>query len=126
MAEASNCYFVFKWIIIFVGGKTFEKEDGGVVTLTLGDLLAFVTGAEHPPPLGFLYSPEIEFSDDAERTLPWASTCTMVLHLSLHVNQYDLLSSNGRSHNLSKQLWTSVTLCDPLFDKTLSLKIHNS
>ena len=77
--------------IIFVGGKTFEKEDGGTVLLTLGDLLAFVTGADRPPPLGFLYSPEIEFSDDADRTLPWASTCTMVLHLSLHVHEYDLL-----------------------------------
>ena len=53
----------------------------------LGDLLVFVTGADHSPPLGFLLSPEVEFTDDTSRTLPWASTCTVMLYLS---KEYDL------------------------------------
>ena len=44
-------------------GRLLQKEDGtGAINLTLGDLLVFVTGADHPPPLGFLLSPEVEFT----------------------------------------------------------------
>ena len=72
-------------------GRLVQKEDGtGVINLTLGDLLVFVTGADHPPPLGFLLSPEVEFTDDTSRTLPWASTCTVMLYLSVHLKEYDL------------------------------------
>ena len=67
------------------------KEDGSgdVLELGLGDLLSFVTGADHPPPLGFSSSPEIEFTDDSLHILPKASTCTLTLHLSVHLNDYE-------------------------------------
>lgn len=55
----------------------------------LGDLLSFVTGADHPPPLGFSVSPAIQFTDDPERVLPKASTCTLTLYISIHLREYD-------------------------------------
>ena len=60
-----------------------------------------MTGADHPPSLGFLLSPEVEFTDDTSQTLPWVSTCTMMLYLSeeydLFCNKMDdsIISSHG-------------------------------
>ena len=67
------------------------KEDGSgdFLELGLGDLLSFVTGADYPSPLGFISSPEIEFTDDSLHTLPKASTCTFTLYLSVHLIDYE-------------------------------------
>ena len=72
------------------GGCVIEKEDGSgdVLHIGLGDLLSFVTGADHPPPLGFSVSPSIKFTDDPQRVLPKASTCTVTLYISVHLTEY--------------------------------------
>lgn len=65
-------------------------EDGSdTIRLDLSTLLSFVTGADHPPPLGFTIKPQIEFTDDTEHILPRASTCYPALYLSLHVTEYE-------------------------------------
>lgn len=77
-----------------VDGRTIHKEDdSGDIELTLEDLLAFVTGADHPPPLGFLTSPEITFTNQPDRILPTSSTCALVLYLSLHVKEFESFCS---------------------------------
>ena len=58
----------------------------------------FITGADHPPPLGFYHKPEIGFTHDPERTLPTASTCTPMLYIS------------ERLWNLQKSIWYSTHL----------------
>jgi len=56
-----------------------EKE----TSLMFEDLLAFMTGADAVPPLGFPKKAEIDFytQEDGCRRLPYASTCSMVLFL---------------------------------------------
>ncbi|XP_041704940.1 uncharacterized protein LOC121540264 [Coregonus clupeaformis] len=51
--------------------------------LSFGDLLAFITGADQIPPLGFLRNLCIRFYDQGMFSvrLPHASTCTLELHL---------------------------------------------
>ena len=56
------------------------KADNGELTMSLEDILQFVTGTTRVPPLGFDKKPEIEFSNDP---LPSASTCLLQLHLPL-------------------------------------------
>lgn len=82
-------------IAIFIDGRVIQKEDSSDddIVLCLGDFMAFVTGADHPPPLGFLHSPEVDFDNDPGRTLPRASTCCLVIYLSLHVRDYDIFCS---------------------------------
>ena len=65
-------------------GKLFEGADTSN-TVTLEDILAFVTGARHVPPMGFAVRPSIEFR---EGQLPRASTCGNVLELPL-TDSYD-------------------------------------
>lgn len=64
-------------IAIFIAG-----EDTAV---TPSKILAFVTGAEQPPPppMGFLGQPSIRFIEDRNQTLPTASTCALCLYLPL-------------------------------------------
>ena len=51
-------------------------------TVTLGDLLMFVTGADSIPPLGFQHPITIEFYDmESARHYPTASTCELQLWL---------------------------------------------
>ena len=57
-----------------IGGRDVPKEDGSgdVIHLHLSNLLSFMTGADHPPPLGFSSAPQIEFTDDPKAVLPRA------------------------------------------------------
>ena len=87
MCDKMATYFIQSYMIVYVylyvltGGRVIEKEDGSgqVLYIGLGDLLSFVTGADGPPPLGFSVSPAIKFTDDPQRVLPKASTCTLTL-----------------------------------------------
>lgn len=81
-------YPIFK---INAGGHQFERlDDGGTVTLKLGDLLS---GADSPPPLGFVEKLKVEFTDDKNRLFPTASTCTCTLYLSIHTSSYGQFQS---------------------------------
>ena len=64
-------------------GTTLYGLDGDKRTLTLHleDMLVFVTGADRVPPMGFEYSPIINFVHDPPSHLPVASTCTPSLSL---------------------------------------------
>ncbi len=88
-----------------------KEDDSDDIVLCLGDFLAFVTGADHPPPLGFMNSPEVEFCDDPSRTLPRASTCSLVFYLSLHVTDYDLFCAKmDEAINLLRWIWGRVKI----------------
>ena len=65
-----------------------EDDSGELIHIDLEKLLAFITRADHPPPLGFHHKPEIGFTRDPERTLPTASTCTPILYISIHLKDY--------------------------------------
>ena len=60
-----------------------RAENPGVITLE--DVLAFITGVDHIPPLGFSKTIDIHFFDyDLENNCkrrPWTSTCAISLHL---------------------------------------------
>ena len=70
-----------------------EKE----VVIRLEDLLAFTTGADKLPPMGFKDTLKIMFLEDSK--LPKASTCGLCLFLPLKANNYDDFKDNngGRS-----------------------------
>ena len=74
-----------------IGERQVPREDdsGETISLTLRDLLSFVTGCDYPPLLGFPQQPSIYFTDDAKRLLPWASTYSCSLHISLHLTVYE-------------------------------------
>ena len=56
--------------------------------------LAFVTGADCIPSLGFDINPAILFSTDRSRLLPVASTCYLTLTLSVGLVEYDAFQRN--------------------------------
>ena len=60
-----------------------KDASGGeeLFNLQLQDLLAFVTGATHPPPIGFQKEPKIQFHNDGP--FPRANTCANKLILSV-------------------------------------------
>ncbi|KAG5267078.1 hypothetical protein AALO_G00239610 [Alosa alosa] len=53
----------------------------GEIDISLEEILIFVTGADCPPPLGFLHHCTIDFFDQepGARRLPYASTCSLTL-----------------------------------------------
>lgn len=73
-----------------VGGR--PTSDGGpsLVTVNLPQILAFVTGADAIPPMGFPTDPVIIFSKDKSRLLPLSSTCSFSLTLSTGLVEYDM------------------------------------
>ena len=50
------------------------------------DVLAFVTGTNRPPALGFKDTPELMFTD--KERLPMASTCATSLVLPRNISSY--------------------------------------
>ena len=69
----------------FPDGKV--KSDDEELTMSLEDVLQFVTDTTYVPPLGFDNTPEIEFCNDP---LPSTSTCLLKLYLPLTDNRTDL------------------------------------
>ena len=53
-------------------------------------ILAFVTGATSIPPMGFDRDLTIRFISEKTRTLPIASTCSLVLWLPTALVDYDM------------------------------------
>ena len=62
-----------------------DLQDGEITDseLTLEDLLIFITGSDHIPPLGFKQPIKIYFYDfyGNVKRRPWASTCALTLNL---------------------------------------------
>ena len=56
-------------------------------TLTLEDILVFVTGADRIPPMGF--EKKLTLSFDPESLYPIASTCSPTLYLPTRFVKYD-------------------------------------
>ena len=56
---------------------------------TPASVLAFVTGATSIPPMGFDRTITIRFISDKSKTLPTASTCSLVLYLPLSLADYE-------------------------------------
>ncbi|KAA0724081.1 G2/M phase-specific E3 ubiquitin-protein ligase [Triplophysa tibetana] len=57
--------------------------------ITLQMIMEFATGASSVPPLGFPYSPQIEFLHDHGKIFPEANTCLVVLRLPIHA-EYEM------------------------------------
>lgn len=66
-----------------------EDPNESDIALDLGSILTFATGADHPPPLGFLGQPEISFETDTAKSLPTACTCGPTLYLPLSLTDPD-------------------------------------
>lgn len=77
--------------MIFPGRRVIANEDhsGDDLTIDLRAVLVFVTGADHPPPMGFPNSPEILFETSKNRSLPTACTCGPSLYLPLVLKDPD-------------------------------------
>jgi hypothetical protein len=65
------------------GSVTVKVESGAQVTLSLGDILAFATGATSCPVLGFERQGSITFMHDGG-LFPTASTCALQVCLPIH------------------------------------------
>ncbi len=76
------------YIIDSIGGKLVPSEDPMEegFWIDLATIMAFITGAAHPPPCGFTDQPQIDFETRPERKLPYASTCGPTLYLPLVLN----------------------------------------
>ena len=68
--------------VIFVGTDSPESTE-----VSLGDFLAFTSGANRPPAVGFEITPSIMFTDD--KRLPFVSTCAISLTLPRDLQTYD-------------------------------------
>ena len=55
--------------------------------LTLEDVLVFVTGADHVPPMGF--EKRLTLSFDSNSLYPTASTCSLTLYLPTRFVEYE-------------------------------------
>ena len=65
-------------------------EDERPVTLCIGDLLMFITGADRLPPMGFPDVPVIEFNHNPSVRLPTPSTCAPSITLPMsQASSYD-------------------------------------
>ena len=72
-------------------GCHIPTEDGAEESFSLGleSLLAFITGADQPPPLGCENKRRISFTDTEISKLSTASTCAPALYVSVHLTDCD-------------------------------------
>ncbi|KAK0134357.1 G2/M phase-specific E3 ubiquitin-protein ligase [Merluccius polli] len=96
-AEERAVAFWRDWLVDIEEGEAVLHVDGQEpVKLTLEVVLAFATGAERIPPLGFDPNPTLDFLHDFvnnnKRVFPEANTCALVLRLPLHGNYEDFSS----------------------------------
>ncbi|KAK2814659.1 hypothetical protein Q5P01_000862 [Channa striata] len=69
-------------------GWLMEIQEAGT-DISFEDLLVFVTGADHIPPLGFPHPCTITFYDQepGSRRIPYASTCSLTISLPRGVEE---------------------------------------
>ena len=60
--------------------------------ISLGDILAFVTGASSVPPIGFSSRPTIIFQETSP--FPISNTCANILKLPLSVDSFNMFMYN--------------------------------
>lgn len=58
-------------------------------SVRLANILSFVTGADHEPPLGFPTSPNITFIHEKDSKYPKANTCSLTLYLPVGETDFD-------------------------------------
>ena len=88
IAPASMWYLnIERWLCKILGGN----RTHGNTTITLENILSFVTGSEHRPTLGFALNPKVLFVhlDDDICRLPTAQTCPNELRLFITKNLKD-------------------------------------
>lgn len=61
--------------------------------MTLCKLLAFATGASEVPPIGFSKNLHLTFLHDDNSKFPKANTCSLELHLPIHISYEDFRSN---------------------------------
>lgn len=78
--------------IIIEAKSNLILSDEEEYTMSLGDILAFVTGASSSPPMGFSPRPSISFH--SESPYPLANSCCNILKLPLFGHTYDSFVSS--------------------------------
>ena len=86
------------------------------VTLNLGGLLAFITGADRLPPMGFSDVPLLQFNHDPTFRLPVVSTCTPSLILP---------TTHNASYKTSRVPWFRASLKDLDLAISKQLDLHH-
>ena len=86
------CFLSLATLFYFFTGN--QEVLGEEASVSLRQILSFVTGADEIPPLGFTNSPFILFSKDKSRLLPVSSTCALSITFSLGLTEYNVFKSN--------------------------------
>ena len=90
--EGLNERFVIKTYIITHAGS---GRIVGEMNISLENILTFITGADHIPPMGFEGTSEVHFTGslyEKEMRLPSASTCGPTLYLPLCLSDVDIFT----------------------------------
>lgn len=82
------CFLSLATLYYFFTGN--QEVLGEEASVSLRQILSFVTGADEIPPLGFTNSPFILFSKDKSRLLPVSSTCVLSITFSLGLTEYNV------------------------------------
>jgi hypothetical protein len=85
--------------VVYVVGQSinYKLEEGRFVTIGLHHVLAFFTGAEVIPPMGFHGNPSVEF---VASILPMASTCSLTLKLPIDAHDDNEAFKSGMMYGL--------------------------
>lgn len=67
-------------VTVYIRAVSVLDNDDSEAEVSLKDVLSFFTGAQQPPPLGFLPG-TLRFNEDAKAEFPTASTCSLDLTL---------------------------------------------
>ena len=90
------CSFYFTLHVHAEGcGEVHAVDSNGeeeVFSVKLGDVLAFATGADTVPPIGYNTSPAIQFHDASQ--YPVANTCSNILKLPMLVKSFQEFEYN--------------------------------
>ena len=92
-------------------GRLVGGEEESEVTINLGNILVFVTGAIYLPPMGFESTPEIRFTGDIHATkmrLTSASTCGPTLYLPLSLSDPDVFAKKMDMAIIGAQCFASI------------------
>lgn len=74
---------------IILNWNDYLQDLEGDGQISPSNVLSFITGAPSMPPMGFDREISIHFIDDKDKTLPTASTCSLVLRLPLSLTMYE-------------------------------------
>lgn len=104
------------WLINFVVNEQYNyNNDNYYRVVKLRAVLAFFSGGEEIPPMGFLYKPQLYFNP--ENMYPTASTCVVQLTLPTQYKEYKQFRSACTTAFVPWGIWSGIY-------RTLTLLLH--